>query len=142
MNQLFLDTLHRSMTEKNRKLLESVERLYMVCEQKAQLESATKGFAGRFAFDSLDAEAKDVLANNPQGFLDFIRAKSYNVFDIDLKSKINTINELLSTKSVKIGDSSFELTRVITNEPDEKLVIVQEVGGSPDFAYYMYVAVA
>ena len=38
MNQLFIDKLHESMTDKNKNLLEAVELLYRTCEQKAQLE--------------------------------------------------------------------------------------------------------
>lgn len=38
MNQLFIDKLHEAKTEKNAKLLEAVEQMYIVCEQKAELE--------------------------------------------------------------------------------------------------------
>ena len=39
MNQLFIDKLHEAKTDQNAKLLESVEQMYRVCEQKAQLEA-------------------------------------------------------------------------------------------------------
>jgi len=38
MNQLFIDKLHEAKTSKNARLLEAVEQMYIVCEQKAQLE--------------------------------------------------------------------------------------------------------
>ena len=38
MNQLFIDKLHEAKTDKNAKLLEAVEQMYIVCEQKAELE--------------------------------------------------------------------------------------------------------
>lgn len=48
MNQLFIDKLHEAKTEKNAKLLEAVEQMYIVCEQKAQLESKFGDAAKKF----------------------------------------------------------------------------------------------
>lgn len=143
MNQLFLDTLHRSMTEKNRKLLESVERLYVVCEQKAQLESATNGTAGRVWFEPLDNQDKEALANNPEGFVDYIRTKSASAFRDDFMSKTALADELIQNKQATVGDTVFTVTQVRKNEPDEKLLILKEVGGeNPAEAFCLYVAVA
>lgn len=45
MNEIFLQKLRESKTPKNEKLLESVERLYIVCEQKAQCEASLGKYA-------------------------------------------------------------------------------------------------
>lgn len=143
MNQLFLDKLHLSMNDKNRKLLESVERLYMVCEQKAQLESVTKGMAGRVKFGLLDAEDKEALATDPTKFIDYIRAKSDSAFRDDFASKTALADELIAKKEANVGGTKLVVSRVIANKPDEKLVILKEEGAeNPNEAYCLYVAVA
>lgn len=143
MNQLFLDKLHLSMTDKNRKLLESVERLYMVCEQKAQVESATNGLAGRVKFGPLEDDDKEALTSNPGKFVDYIRAKSDSAFRDDFMSKLSLVDELLAKKETMIGDSKFVVSRVITDTPDEKLLLLKEEGAeNPSEAYCLYVAIA
>lgn len=49
MNQLFIEKLHQSTTEKNKNLLESIERLYVACEEKAMMESKFGQIAGAAA---------------------------------------------------------------------------------------------
>lgn len=139
MNQLFLDKLHEARTAKNEKLLEAVEQMYIICEQKAQVEGvkdiakkygstalATAGIlgglytAGNLAKQDIDNRSKNIVAHETSCGTIADDADLNTPFNFDMSSVVEQAKtlevNLRKTGTIggtRLANELYQLTRDI-----------------------------